>query len=147
METFFNQLFDYNFYCNKSLITKVKEIKDVPDQSVTFFSHILNAHHIWNSRLIKEESTYDVWEIHKIKDWEEIHYENQRATFEVIRNTEDFNTRIEYETTSGRTFTNEIKDILFHIINHSTHHRGQIVMDFRQHGIELQALDYIFYRR
>lgn len=147
METLFNQLFDYNFYCNKNLIAKVKEMGAIPDNSLKFFSHILNAHHIWNNRLINEESKYGIWEVHEIKDWEDIHYENQRATFEVIRNTNDFNRRIEYQTTSGRTFANEIKDILFHIINHSTHHRGQITMDFRQHGIEPQALDYIFYKR
>ena len=147
METLFNQLFDYNFYCNKNLIAKVKEMGDVPENSGRLFSHILNAHHIWNKRLINEERSYDVWQIHNIKDWEDIHYENQRATFEVIRNTDDFNKRVEYETTSGRIFTNDLKDILFHIVNHSTHHRGQILKDFRENGFEPLALDYIFFKR
>ena len=147
METLFNQLFDYNFYCNKNLITQVRAMKDVPRKSRKLFSHILNTHHIWNKRLINEDRQYDVWQIHKVESWEDIHYENQRATFEVIRNTDNFNKRVEYETTSGRVFTNDLKDILFHIINHSTHHRGQILMDFRENGFEPQALDFIFYKR
>jgi uncharacterized damage-inducible protein DinB len=44
-------------------------------------------------------------------------------------------------------FTNTIKDILFHIINHSTNHRGQIAVDFRNNGLEPLVLDYVFYKR
>lgn len=147
METLFNQLFDYNFYCNKTLIEQAVGISKVPQRSIKFFSHILNAHHIWNKRLIGEEREYDVWQIHEVTKWEDVHYENQRATFEVIRNTDDFNKRVEYETTEGRLFANDLKDILFHIINHSTHHRGQILTDFRANKIEPPQLDYIHYKR
>ncbi|MDO1499494.1 DinB family protein [Winogradskyella maritima] len=52
-----------------------------------------------------------------------------------------------YESSEGRLFANTVQDILFHIINHSAHHRGQIMMDLRQNGLEPLALDYIFYKR
>ncbi|QLH28398.1 MAG: hypothetical protein HWD63_02710 [Candidatus Parvibacillus calidus] len=39
-----------------------------------------------------------------------------------------------------------MKDIIFHIINHSTYHRGQIAMEFRQSGLEPLNTDYIFYK-
>jgi uncharacterized damage-inducible protein DinB len=44
-------------------------------------------------------------------------------------------------------FSNTIKDILFHMINHSTHHRAQIAMDMRNNKLEPLPLDYIFYKR
>ena len=47
----------------------------------------------------------------------------------------------------GETFSNKIKDILFHIINHSTYHRAQIATDLKQNGIEPINTDYIFYKR
>ncbi|GMN10230.1 hypothetical protein MTsPCn9_13550 [Croceitalea sp. MTPC9] len=147
MKSFFNQLFDYNFYCNKKLIEKFLELDKVPKKSSTLFSHLLNAHHIWNMRLLGKESKYEVWQEHKVKDWEDIHYENQRTTFEIITNTEDFEKRVDYETTEGRVFANDLKDILFHIINHSTHHRGQILADFRANKIDPEGLDYIHYKR
>ena len=147
MEALFNQLFDYNFYCNKKLIDELQTISKVPKKSIKLFSHILNAHHIWNKRLVGEEWNFKVWQVHEIKDWEDIHYENQRSTFEVIRNTHDFNKRIDYQTTEGRTFANELKDVLFHIVNHSSHHRGQILMNLRDKKIEPPSLDYIFYKR
>lgn len=147
MKVFFNQLFDYNFYCNKKLIEECNKMDAVPEKSIQLFSHILNAHHIWNCRIIGKKTTYGVWDVHPIKDWEDIHYENQRSSFEIVTNTDDFEKRINYENSKGRSFTNNVNDILFHVANHSTHHRGQILMDFRKNGIEPPSLDYIFYKR
>ncbi|UWX55137.1 hypothetical protein NYZ99_00365 [Maribacter litopenaei] len=86
-------------------------------------------------------------QIHDIKDWSDIHYENQRDSFEIITNADGFDKRIDYENSEGRLFTNNIKDILFHIINHSTNHRGQIAVDFRNNNLEPLVLDYVFYKR
>ncbi|MEM8999009.1 MAG: DinB family protein [Bacteroidota bacterium] len=147
MKALFNQLFDYNFYCNKKLIEESAVFKKMPPKSVRLFSHILNAHHIWNQRILGKPHEYGVWQEHDLVSWEDIHYENQRTTFEIVTKTDDFGKRVDYETTAGRLLANEIKDILFHIINHSTHHRGQILMDLRLNDIEPKPLDYIFYKR
>ncbi len=122
-------------------------METVPEKVVERFSHILNAHHIWNARAIKKNPEYAVFQLHDMQNWGDIHYENQRASFEITTNAEDFEVRIDYETSEGRLFTNTLQDILFHIINHSTHHRGQIATDFRNNGIEPLPLDYIFYKR
>ncbi len=119
----------------------------VPAKSAELFSHMLNAHHLWNARILGKKPDYDVWQLHDVQDWGDIHYENQRASFEITTNADDFEKRIDYENTKGRLFTNTLQDILFHIINHSTHHRGQIATDFRANGLEPIPLDYIFYKR
>ena len=147
MKALFNQLFDYNFYCNKTLIEEFGKMKKIPAESAKFFNHILNAHHIWNHRIVGKPAEFSVWQEHDVESWGDIHYENQRTTFEIITNADDLSQRIDYENSEGRMFANELKDILFHIINHSTHHRGQILMDYRSNGIEPEPLDYIFYKR
>ena len=147
MKIFFNQLFDYNFFCNKQLIEICSAAESVPERSVELFSHLLNAHHIWNTRILGEKSRYDVWQLHDVEDWGDLHYENQRSSFDITSNADDFELRIDYENSKGRLFTNTLQDILFHVINHSTHHRAQIVMDFRKNGMEPPSLDYVFYKR
>ncbi len=147
MKSLFNQLFDYNFYSNKKLIDQCSALEKVPKETVRLFSHVLNAHHIWNCRLLGKPWELEVWQEHPLENWEDLHYENQRTTFEIITNTDDFEKRKNYETTEGRVFANEVKDILFHVINHSTHHRAQILADLRSHGIAPEQLDYIFYKR
>lgn len=147
MKGFLQQLFDYNFYCNKKLIEQCSSMEKIPEKSLKLFSHVLNAHHIWNQRILLSTPEFGVWEQHEVAKWGDIHYDNQRTSFEIITNTDDFSKRVQYETSEGRTFANELKDILYHIVNHSTHHRGQILMDFRESGIEPLPLDYIFYKR
>jgi uncharacterized damage-inducible protein DinB len=147
VKAFFNQLFDYNFYCNKKFIEVCTAIDIVPQKSVSLFSHILNAHHIWNARIENRKPVYTVFQLHEVKEWGDIHYENQRGSFDITSNTDDFDKRIDYENSEGRLFTNTIHDILFHIINHSTYHRGQIAIDFRLNNFEPITTDYIFYKR
>ncbi|WP_067029995.1 DinB family protein [Allomuricauda sp. CP2A] len=147
MKGFLQQLFDYNFYCNKKLIAQCSSQDKISENTIRLFSHILNAHHIWNQRILESPIKYKVWQEQPFEDWEDIHYENQRTSFEIITNADDLYKRVEYENSEGRTFGNELKDVLFHIVNHSTHHRGQISMDFRGSGIIPEPLDYIFYKR
>jgi uncharacterized damage-inducible protein DinB len=147
MEVFFNEIFDYNFYCNKKLIEECLVLNTVPSKTISLFSHILNAHHLWNARILNKPSEFEVWQEHEIKDWADIHYENQRSSFEIVSNADNFDKRIDYENTEGRLFTNTLQDILFHIINHSTNHRGQIAVDFRNNGINPIVSDYVYYKR
>ena len=147
MKGFLHQLFDYNFYCNKKLIAQCNSMDKVPKESIRLFSHILNSHHIWNQRILSNPIEFKTWEIHDVSKWEDIHYDNQRTSFEIITNTDDFSKRISYENSEGRTFANDLQDILYHIVNHSTHHRGQILTDFRSSGLVPEPLDYIFYKR
>ena len=93
------------------------------------------------------DSQIEVWQIHEIQNWGELHYENQRSSFEIITNTEFFEKRIDYENTEGRRYSNSLQDILFHIINHSTHHRAQISAIFRLNKLEPLPMDYIIYKR
>ena len=147
MKVFFNELFDYNYYCNKRLIEECLKLNEVPSRTKVLFSHILNAHHIWNARMLNKSSDYEVWQEHVSKDWSDIHYENQRNSFEIMSNTDNFDKRIDYENSEGHLFTNTPKDMLFHVINHSTNHRGQIAVDFRANGIAPIVLDYVYYKR
>ena len=147
MKIFFNQLFDYNFYCNKKFIEECAALSKLPEKSINLFSHILNSHHIWNARLIGKTPNFEAWQAQPIKEWNDIHYENQRNSFEIITNTDNFEKRIDYENSEGRLYTNTVKDILFHVINHSTYHRGQIAADMRSKKLEPLVLDYIFYKR
>lgn len=139
MKAFFQQLFDYNFYCNKQLIAVCGSLVVIPERTASLFSHMLNAHHIWNARILGQESQFGVWE--------DLHYENQRTTFEIITNADQLEGRISYENIEGRAYANSLKDILFQVINHSTHHRAQIAADLRANGAAPPASDYIFYKR
>ena len=147
MRQFFKELFEYNYHFNQKLSEIFIEKRDlISEKSVKLFSHILNAHHIWNSRIAGKQSGFNVWDIHAAGQFREIDDKNYNETMHLLSDL-DLSSIILYKTGKGEKFENKISDILFHIINHSTYHRGQIATDFRQTGTEPLTTDYIFYKR
>ena len=147
MKEFLQQLFDYNYQSNKQLMKFCSELDAVPEKTELLYSHILNAHHLWNCRIEGVSPKFGVWDRHELGNWEEIHEDNQRYTFSVLSGLENFSKLVSYESTEGNSYTNTVQDILYHIVNHSTHHRAQIAVDLRNEGIIPLELDYIKFRR
>jgi uncharacterized damage-inducible protein DinB len=40
----------------------------------------------------------------------------------------------------------EVVDVLYHILNHSNYHRGQIAKDLRDHGLEVPSYNFITFK-
>lgn len=147
MKPFLEELFRYNLHCNQQLAAVFqRESAAVGAKSVALFSHILNAHHIWNNRISGRSTEYGVWDNHAIDAFAAIDRLNHEETRGILA-TCDLTDDITYKTNAGMPFVNTILDTLFHVINHSTYHRGQIAMLFRQNGVEPLATDYIRYKR
>lgn len=147
MKAFFNELFEFNRYTNGELIKAILTNREVvSEKSIKWMNHILNAHHIWNSRINKTPIQFKTWDMHELGALAGLNEENNAGSFRIIRESE-FTANIDYATFAGQAFTNTIQDILFHIINHSTYHRGQIAVDFRETGLEPLVTDYVFWKR
>lgn len=60
-----------------------------------------------------------------------------------------FEGNISFTATSGKSYTQEVSAILTHVINHSSFHRGQLIMMFRQLGFTdgIPETDFIEYYR
>jgi uncharacterized damage-inducible protein DinB len=55
---------------------------------------------------------------------------------------------ISYTNIKGLSFTNGVEDILYHVVNHSTFHRGQLITMLRELGeTKFPAQDLIAYLR
>jgi uncharacterized damage-inducible protein DinB len=52
-----------------------------------------------------------------------------------------------YRTIDGKPFSNELQEMLLHLINHSSYHRGQIAALLRQVGATPQGTDLISFFR
>lgn len=147
MKTFFEELFAYSFHCNQQLAVALHEqSKTINTKSIDIFSHVLNAHHIWNNRILGRPVKYRVWERHAVEVLAALDQQNYEESLAVLYAV-DLTAEIKYKTGGGQPFTNTARDVLFHIINHSTYHRGQLALLFRQNGIDPVGTDYIAYKR
>jgi uncharacterized damage-inducible protein DinB len=147
MTSFFQEIFEYHHHFNQKLIDELKKHeKKLPQRTFPLFCHVLNAHHIWNARILRITTGFGVQDIHPIEACKEIDDKNYSDTKKIIE-TVSLEENITYKTFKGEEFSNTVRDILFHVVNHSTHHKGQIISDFRQQGIVPITTDYIFYKR
>ncbi|RLJ72142.1 DinB family protein [Pedobacter alluvionis] len=118
---------------------------ELPD-AVRLFSHVLNAQHIWAQRISGKTPFYGVWDIHLTKDFESLSLENFRLIREALNN-HPLDKRVLYTNTRGDQYENCIDEILFHLFNHSTYHRGQVVTLLKKAGFTPPVTDYIMLKR
>lgn len=146
MRALFQDIFEYHHDINRKMLAELDAHQhQLPERSIPLFSHIMNAHHVWNSRILNLPPV-GVWDVHTIdvcRKMEDVNFENTKQILARV----DFATMITYRTQKGIQYTNSVRDILFHVNNHTTHHRAQIISDFRQCGINPIETDYIFYKR
>lgn len=139
-------LFEYTYHFNKEMIQLISENSSkVDEKTISLINHTLNAQQIWNARISGEE-TFEVWQINPFDTLEEINHQNFLKSIDIIQDC-DLDNRIEYQNSRGNRFENSIFEMLFHAVNHSTYHRGQINTLLKQNDIKPILTDYIFYKR
>ncbi len=147
MKDFFKELFEYSYSFNEKLGNIYHEMPDnIPEKAIQLYNHILNAHQVWNNRIESWQTPYGVWEIHPPALYLPINKTNYEQSLTLLEK-HDLMSVINYSNTSGKVFSNTVRDILFHIINHSTYHRAQIATLFRQSGLTPLTSDFIFFKR
>jgi uncharacterized damage-inducible protein DinB len=114
--------------------------------------HIWDAEYIWYRRLQGESLT----------DWPSKNFAGDREslisgwiensvaikTFIEGKGEAYFSETVNYSTTTGKAYSNTVEEIVYHLVNHGTFHRGQIITMLRANGFtDLQSTDLIAYLR
>jgi uncharacterized damage-inducible protein DinB len=113
--------------------------------------HLYQSDRIWLDRLEERPSgkfeDYTapgcVWELRDA--WAEV--QQQLIDFADGLTESDANRLITYKNLAGQTFSSPIWQIILHVVNHGTHHRGQVTSMIRQLGGVPANLDLIRYHR
>ena len=140
------ELIQYNHVANLMVIDTFEAAgKSIPEAE-RLFSHILNAQSIWLCRIKGMETNLDTFQLQNPASFAFMQNESTSALLALLGEG-DLTQPLQYTTSKGQAFTNTVSDIIFHTINHSTYHRGQIAMLFRQHEVQPPVTDYILYKR
>ena len=146
MKDFFKEILVYNFEMNNKLITLFENhSSEISEKTQLLLSHLVNAQHIWNNRILKQDSAHKVWEILSLEILKKINSENLE-TSELILQDFQLETIIDYKNTSGESFKRMLKDIIFHYCNHSNYHRAQIATELKTSNITPPVTDFIYYK-
>ncbi|WP_293934825.1 DinB family protein [Sphingobacterium sp. UBA6645] len=147
MKDFFKELLEYSSYYNRQLIDVInQDPSQVSEKTTSLMSHMLNAHYIWNYRIAGEKPLFAVWQNQPKEVMLEIELTNFKSSEDILENYALDHIGI-YTNSQGQQFERNVRDILFHIINHTTYHRAQIASDFKVIGLTPLLNAYIHYKR
>jgi uncharacterized damage-inducible protein DinB len=147
MKNFFIDLFRYNQTVNDQLLEQViAHAEGIPKRILDLCAHTQWAHLTWNNRMLSVDGVAVIWKEAEIRELPEMNKNNNSTSIGIIGNV-GLDDRFTYRNSKGTAFENTFKDVLFHVINHGTYHRGQINAGLRAAGVEPVPVDYILFKR
>jgi len=147
MKSHFLNLFQYDAWANDLVLQSIKE-KSIQNQKIELlFSHLLTAQKIWLDRCINEHKDFELWTIKQ--DLADFLNQNTVGWLNYLGILEDasFQNFISYQNTKGQEFNTLLKDILIHLVNHGTYHRGQIIQLLKEERTTVPQTNYIYWVR
>jgi uncharacterized damage-inducible protein DinB len=148
-ENVFIQFWKYNDWANNLLFDVFDKYDEkMPASCLRLLSHIVDCQSVWLTRLKNEKQTVGVWEMQDLKGCRKLHALTAMGLKKTIElHSDDLFAEIAYVNSAGNSFRNTVYDILLHLFNHGTYHRGQIAMEMRKNGLEPVSTDYIVFVR
>ncbi|MDW3650082.1 MAG: DinB family protein [Bacteroidia bacterium] len=143
------KLIAYSLWANRLMFQLLLDEKTTDEKMIFWAGHILNAEEIWMDRIEGKEVKVSPMEMRSLNsimpDLERLNSRFQQLVDS--REETDLYSIIHYQDSKGNPYENVLSDILFHMVNHETHHRSQIAARLREQGIAPPKTDYIFFVR
>ena len=99
-------------------------------------THVLFADHVWLERVTRETVE---------RDWARVW--DRWAELASAWSDADLSLTIEYKDMKGNPHRSVLGEIVMHVVNHGTLHRGQVMAMLRQLGVAPPPTDLIFFYR
>lgn len=148
MKKYFAQLYHYNQWANDRVLEGLDRQQVEDEKILTVMSHVVSALYIWLSRIEgKSAAAYPLWKKYSRTELIEMNKVITGRWIKFIEDTDDFNRVLVYNNYVGDPYKNNVEQIMIHLVNHSTYHRGQVAMLLRQNGLEPINTDFITYDR
>lgn len=154
------ELYDYNRWANGRILEACAGLSDealARDMGSSFPSvlatlgHMLTAEWIWLERWNGRSppgapADWDLGALAAIRErWAEV--EAGQAAFLRELTHDRLRCPVDYRNTRGEPFTAPLRQLMRHVVNHATYHRGQGVTLLRQLGFSGVSTDMVLYHR
>lgn len=141
-------LFRYNDWANRRVIVALKAADS--GKSLSVLTHLLITEREYYERLYGKDSTgFDFWPTLSLEECGALARENAERYERLLRRFDEdgLDVRARYRNSKGTAYENNYRELLTHVLIHSSIHRGNIVLKMREDGFEPPVIDYIIYLR
>lgn len=142
------ELFRYNDWANRRIIVAVRECGS--DRCRQILNHLLTTEEEYLARLFGKDSTgFNFWPELSIEECGELARKVAEKYEKLLRrfDEEGLDLYTRYRTSQGTPQENDFREMLTHVIIHSSTHRGNIMLKLREEGHEPPQIDYMIYLR
>ena len=144
-EIFLKQL-EYEMWANDMVIKAVSEADSPEDRVYEILSHLVISPNNWIRKILKEAPIYKSWDKLTLADSRSLSQENLLKWKDFIVNkTDNELEQYIFFPFMGVSSKISIEDLLIHLVNHSSYHRGQIIMKLKGKLAPLPLSTYIAY--
>lgn len=145
----FIHLFKYNDWATERAAESIESAQKIIPDAIRLLSHIISSQYVWLSRITGEKSDLAIWDNFTIEECLALSVKITSKWINLLegKNNEFLERRIKYKNSNGDDFENSLKDIITHVLNHSTYHRAQIAQIVRLANRQPAVTDYIVYQR
>lgn len=151
MKDHFLQLLRYTRWADQQIIESLEALDDAaaPERAWQLLDHMGRAQQVWLGRVQGETPLPDIWGEPPFEGWRRRIASGTEDWMGFLSDSapDDFAQTIRYKNSKGISFENELREVVTHVVNHSTHHRAQVATLIREAGGEPPATDYIFWAR
>lgn len=148
MKDYLLKLFNYNHWSNEALLETVEKNKINDEYVLKMLSHTMYIQRKRYNQLVGANYVeIDLWDTHTV---EILKTHNDALTELYIKliskmSLSNLNEKIETKAINGEVFYMSITDILIHVANHSSHHRGQVSLRIKELGHVPPEYSYLYY--
>ena len=148
MKDHFLRLYRYNQWANTNLCQHLISLPNQVKEAIEKLSHMVAGEEIWYNRISPLD--FELLPLFEAQEWNVLKPRLESSAdhwLNLVRQNEDFDRLIRYQDTKGNQYDSKLDDILIHLANHGTYHRGQIALLIRKSGQEPLPTDYILLAR
>ena len=142
------ELYDYNDWANRRVIIALKTSSS--EKACRILAHLLISEQEYYARLYGKDSTdFDFWQNLSLEECGQLAQENAENYERLLKRFDDegLGQIAEYKTSAGVSYQNTFREMLTHVLFHSSIHRGNIILKLREGGFAPPQIDYIIYLR
>jgi uncharacterized damage-inducible protein DinB len=150
MKRFFIEYFQYNDWANEQIINALKSTQSLPPKCLQLISHIISSQDVWLERIAgNHDWNIELWDSYSLIECSLLSEQSSQKWMNLIRKSreKDFDNIVSYKNTKGNSYETLMREIVAHVLNHSSYHRGQINQLLVDNRLNPAPVDYIFYSR
>ena len=142
------ELFIYNDWANRRIVAALK--LNQSEKARKILAHLLITEQEYFERLYGKDSFgFDFWQDLSTEECGNLARETAERFERLLRKFDDegLDLKTSYRTSEGVWYENTFRELLTHVLFHSSIHRGNIILKMREENFEPPKIDYIIYLR